>query len=33
MNIDYSVISEQVRILAITSCSALLSPSQPHRDK
>ena len=29
----YEVIGEQVRILAITRCSALLSPSQPHRDK
>ena len=29
----YEVIGEQVRILAITRCSALLSPSQLHWDK
>ncbi len=29
----YEAIGEQVRILAITRCSALLSPSQLHWDK
>ena len=29
----YEVIGEQVRILAITRCSALLSPSQLHWDR